>query len=149
MIEINFVTVCTTMSPHKSEHGFSTECQGTYSLRTWLAHCIAFSSVCALFLFCTPAHSQAVVTTTVSAVSAEGAAFFVLFTPNATGGPACATQTDRFAVNSTTPQGAAMIAVILSAYATGASIQIHGAGVCDAWPDTETISFAVANKPGI
>jgi len=45
------------------------------------------------------------------------------------------------------PGGAAMVAVILAAYGTGAVLFVQGDGTCSAWPDTETIDYAIANKP--
>ena len=59
--------------------------------------------------------------------------------------PACATQTGRFAVNSTTDAGKAQIAIVLSALARGATVWIQGSGACDVWPDTETVLLVYSN----
>ena len=104
------------------------------------------SSLCALLLHVTLAHA-ATTSQVVDSVSAQGTTFFVYFSNSFTGGPSCATQTKRFAINSTLPGGAAMVAVILAAYGTGAVLFVQGDGTCSAWPDTETIDYAIANKP--
>jgi hypothetical protein len=59
--------------------------------------------------------------------------------------PACATQTNRFAMSVTTDVGKAQIAVVMSALARGATVWIQGSGVCDISPDTESALWIYTN----
>ena len=60
--------------------------------------------------------------------------------------PTCAqAETTRFVVNPSTPQGQALVAMVLSAQARGASVTIFGSGSCDIWGDTESVLYLVIN----
>lgn len=84
---------------------------------------------------------------TQSVASSNVNIFVVILSSPATGSPSCATETDRFVVSPSTPGGMAMIANLLSAYATGATVTITGNGACDVYPDMETI-YSVYVQPG-
>ncbi|MBW8860281.1 MAG: hypothetical protein JF570_11310 [Caulobacter sp.] len=57
--------------------------------------------------------------------------------------PACSTAfPGRWAFNAATPAGQSLLALILSANATGKSITVAGNGVCDVAGDTESVSYA-------
>lgn len=66
--------------------------------------------------------------------------FFVITTGARTTPPACATASNRWAVDATTSGNQAMIAQILSAQAQGLAIVVHGTGTCNVWGDSETVS---------
>lgn len=69
-------------------------------------------------------------------------AFFVMFNVTASGTPpACATENTRFVADLSTPGGQAMAAAILAAQMAGHTVTIMGRGVCDIWPDTESIAY--------
>lgn len=56
--------------------------------------------------------------------------------------PACAAvESQRFAVNATTPAGRTQLAGLLVAYSADRQVNIFGTGTCSAWGDTETIEF--------
>ena len=57
------------------------------------------------------------------------------------GAPTCATHTSRFAIDGTTEGGKVQVSGILTMYASGKSIKIYGANNCNAYGDTETISY--------
>lgn len=58
-----------------------------------------------------------------------------------TGAPTCATITNRFAVDATTPAGKVLLAGLLASHATKTPVRIVGTGTCTAWGDTETINY--------
>lgn len=59
--------------------------------------------------------------------------------------PACATL-DRWAIDTSTNAGQALVASLLIAYAMSKQIIVNGTGACSAWGDTETVSnFAIIN----
>jgi hypothetical protein len=60
---------------------------------------------------------------------------------NRSGIPTCATQTGRFAIDSTTPGEKAQLAGLLAAYAIGKPVVILGTGGCEVYGDSETINF--------
>lgn len=68
-------------------------------------------------------------------------AFFFNMTSNRTSAPSCATAANRWVINSATSQGQAMIAGLLTAYATGRRISVTGTGTCALWADTETVEY--------
>jgi hypothetical protein len=55
--------------------------------------------------------------------------------------PSCATLTNRWVINTTTSQGQAMVAALLSAYMAHKRIMVVGTGNCDVWGDTETVNY--------
>ena len=55
--------------------------------------------------------------------------------------PSCATVTNRWVINTTTSQGQAMVAALLSAYMAHKRITVVGTGTCDVWGDTETVNY--------
>lgn len=55
-----------------------------------------------------------------------------------TGAPACASIPTDWAINTTTPEGKSLYALLLTAVATGRNVAITGSNTCDAWPDRET-----------
>lgn len=55
--------------------------------------------------------------------------------------PGCATQTSRFAIDSTSAAGKSQLAGILAAYAIGKPVVIYGTNSCALVGDTETISY--------
>jgi len=57
------------------------------------------------------------------------------------GAPACATATDRFAIDIATAGGKSQLAGLLMAYASGRPVVIHGTVNCNVWGDTETIDY--------
>jgi hypothetical protein len=103
------------------------------------------ASVCSLLLSAEPAGASTTPATTVRQVVAENGAFFVYVnaTPSSDA-PSCAATTSanhRYAIDPSTPSGAAMIAIALTAYAAQTSIYIVGTGACTVWADTETVSY--------
>ena len=57
------------------------------------------------------------------------------------GVPACATQSSRFAVDGTSEGGKIQVSGLLAMYASGKPVKIFGANNCNAYGDTETISY--------
>ena len=57
--------------------------------------------------------------------------------------PACATVSGRWAFDASTPAGQSKVAALLTAYSLGKKITVFGAGQCDLWGDTETVSYFV------
>jgi hypothetical protein len=56
--------------------------------------------------------------------------------------PGCATgQPGRWSLNGATPSGQALLAILLSANATGKKVVVAGKGNCDVAGDTESVSF--------
>jgi hypothetical protein len=55
--------------------------------------------------------------------------------------PACSTVANDWAINLATPGGKALLATLLTAYSLKKSIYVSGKGVCDAWPDRETVNY--------
>lgn len=53
--------------------------------------------------------------------------------------PSCATVTQRWAIDVSTPQGQAMAAALLTAYIARKRITILGTDTCSVWANTETI----------
>ena len=58
------------------------------------------------------------------------------------GGPACASVTQEWAIDATSPSGKSLYALLLTAIGNGRSISVYGVGQgrdnCGAWPDRET-----------
>lgn len=54
--------------------------------------------------------------------------------------PACATL-HRWAFSANTPSGQAMLSVLLTAVVAKKNIVVFGAGNCNAWSDTESVSY--------
>lgn len=54
------------------------------------------------------------------------------------GGPVCASIPNDWAVNTTTPDGKAIYALLLTAISTGRNVAVTGTNNCDAWGDRET-----------
>jgi len=67
----------------------------------------------------------------------------ILFYTNGprTSAPACATMTDRWVIDVSTPSGQAAAAIVISAQAQGKTIYVTGTGTCSIWTDTETVNF--------
>jgi hypothetical protein len=60
--------------------------------------------------------------------------------------PSCPNyQNYRFVVNPSNASGQALLAIVLSAVARGASVGITGSGTCSIWPDTESILLLQSN----
>jgi hypothetical protein len=55
--------------------------------------------------------------------------------------PVCATQLQRWAINTSTDAGKAQLSGLLTAYSTGKEITIKGAGTCQNWGDSESVSY--------
>lgn len=56
--------------------------------------------------------------------------------------PACAAgQPYRYAINGASSEGKVQLAGLLTAYVSNKPVNIVGKGTCDAWSDTETISY--------
>lgn len=113
-------------------------------MKTYIAYCIAILST--LFLSTTLAHAQGTVTSTLKQVAPDdsNASLPVLFVyPSAPSqnGPACATDTLRFVVDAT--ENPAMVAAMLTAFATGATVSIVGTGTCSVWNSVETLRYAI------
>lgn len=67
--------------------------------------------------------------------------FSVVFTPAATGSPACANASStQMTGNATTANGKAMLAVALSTFLAGKKANIEGLGLCNEYPGYESIS---------
>lgn len=96
-------------------------------------------ALAAITAFAAPALASEASMGTVYGVLAHdtGNAFFYQ-TGTRTARPACATE-DRWVFGITTPTGQAMMATLLTAYATGRNVTIQGTGVCSVWSDTETV----------
>ena len=55
--------------------------------------------------------------------------------------PSCASITNRFAINGTTPAGKLQVAGLLSAYSQGKQVVVFGTGGCPDWGDTESVNY--------
>ncbi|MFK0298748.1 hypothetical protein ACIQTU_05970 [Brevundimonas sp. NPDC090276] len=101
-------------------------------------------ALAAVTAFAVPAMASQASMGTVYGVMAHdtGNAFFYQ-TGTRTTRPTCATE-DRWVFGIATPTGQAMMATLLTAYATGRNVTIQGTGVCSVWPDTETVQSIVA-----
>jgi hypothetical protein len=61
-----------------------------------------------------------------------------------TGSPSCVTNTTwSFALPLTTPVENQMLALLLSARATGTPVQLIGSGACDTYPGIETLQYVL------
>lgn len=60
--------------------------------------------------------------------------------------PACSTQGEAWAFNSSTPGGKAMYALLLSANAQGKTVNVLGSGNCNDWGDREMPTYIVMNN---
>jgi hypothetical protein len=81
------------------------------------------------------------VTEVIAESNGANTAYFVYVNGAPSGVAACGTVTSsqyRFAVDPTTEVGKTMVANALTAFATGAHIDIYGLGTCGLWPDTES-----------
>ena len=59
-----------------------------------------------------------------------------------TGIPACGTNnSNRWAIDASTPAGQAAVQVLLTAYTQHRPIYVTGTGTCTVWGDTETVQF--------
>lgn len=74
----------------------------------------------------------------------NGVVLFSLDTGARSGLPACVTQTSRWAFDATTPAGQARLSLLLTAFASGTTIHVIGAGACPDWLDTESIEYFYA-----
>jgi hypothetical protein len=75
-------------------------------------------------------------------VTPSGVAYFYLEGPNRTGVPACATNFQtRWSFSTQTSAGQAVLATVLSAYATGKPLVVAGNSTCDVAGDTESVSY--------
>ena len=54
------------------------------------------------------------------------------------GGPACAAVPNDWAVDTSTAEGKAIYALLLTAVSTGRNVSVNGANNCSAWGDRET-----------
>lgn len=67
--------------------------------------------------------------------------FSIVFTPAATGSPACANASStQMTGNATTANGKAMLAVALSTFLAGKKANIEGLGLCNEYAGYESIS---------
>ena len=55
--------------------------------------------------------------------------------------PSCATASNRWVIDTTTPAGQAVVAGMLTAYAQHRTLTLVGTGDCSEWGDTETVVF--------
>ncbi|HWW24892.1 MAG TPA: hypothetical protein VNZ85_03240 [Caulobacter sp.] len=75
-------------------------------------------------------------------VTPSGVAYFFQDGANRTGVPACAANfPTRWAFSTQTSAGQAVLATVLSAYATGKPLIVAGNSTCDVVGDTESISY--------
>jgi hypothetical protein len=74
---------------------------------------------------------------------------FVRLTGPYSSQPTCATQLSRFAFDYTTQKGEEISASLRFAYALGLNVRAVGTGVCDIWPDTETLNYIVIGEEAI
>lgn len=73
--------------------------------------------------------------------------FSIVFTPAATGSPACANASStQMTGNATTANGKAMLAVALSTFLAGRKASIEGLGVCNEYAGYESISRIAGNN---
>jgi len=103
---------------------------------------------CAILLLC----SIAPLSMEARAGSGGGAISQMLFMPNGAvlvylnsplSGLASCSTAERFAVNANNDVGKAQLAGLLMAHANRRPVQIYGSGQCDAWGDTESVSYFV------
>jgi|GEM_PF-1119321 len=73
----------------------------------------------------------------------DGVILFYLSGSRAPAPPSC-NVVDRWAFNATTAAGQARLALLLTAYASGKVIAVHGTGTCPDRADTETVDFFYA-----
>lgn len=72
----------------------------------------------------------------------NGVVIFYHSGPVRTGAPACGgNQASRFAINAATDAGKAQLAGLMTAYAAGRSVRVFGANHCNAYGDTESVSY--------
>jgi len=72
----------------------------------------------------------------------SGGSVLVYTSGTRSGVPSCAVnQPTRFAIDATTEGGKVQLSGLLLAYASGKNVVIHGKGHCDAYGDSETISY--------
>ena len=89
------------------------------------------------------------VTEVIAESNGTNTAYFVYVSGPPSGVAACGTVTSsqyRFALDPTTDVGKAMIANALTAFTTGASVDIYGLGTCGLWPDTESAERIVLHS---
>lgn len=73
--------------------------------------------------------------------------FAIVFTPAATGSPACANASStEMTGNATTANGKAMLAVALSTFLSGKKASIEGLGVCNEYAGYESLSRIAGNN---
>jgi len=73
----------------------------------------------------------------------SGRVFFFTTGTRTSTTPTCHTQVGRWVFNAATPEGQAMLSVLLTAYASSKAISVHGTGDCADWGDTESAQFIV------
>lgn len=78
---------------------------------------------------------------TVSNILVLSGKVFFFTTGTRTSTPTCHTQSSRWVFNAATPEGQAMLSVLLTAYASNKAISVHGTGACADWGDTESVEF--------
>ena len=75
-------------------------------------------------------------------VTPSGVAYFFQDGGARTGVPACAANfTNRWSFSTQTSAGQAVLATLLSAYATNKSVVVAGNGTCDVAGDTESVAY--------
>jgi len=67
--------------------------------------------------------------------------FAIQFSADSVGNPSCATAKNFFAIDPTTAQGRAAIAVALMAYAQGKTVSAAGAGTCTIYGGIEDLAY--------
>ena len=67
--------------------------------------------------------------------------FAIQFSADSVGSPSCATAKNFFAIDPTTAQGRAAIAVALMAYAQGKTVSAAGAGTCTIYGGIEDLAY--------
>ena len=77
----------------------------------------------------------------VGLIQSIGDVLFVQLSPaTVSGAPGCAVNTEwQFVVSLTTTQGQQMLALLLDAKATNASVQLAGTGTCNVYGNVETL----------
>lgn len=74
----------------------------------------------------------------------NGTEFFVLTLSNRSNAPACATSS-RLALSATDAKYKTVVAMLLGAYFTGASVYAVGEGTCNTYGDSEDLQYVCLN----
>jgi len=104
-----------------------------------------YLSVALALAFLSPAAGQSAAGTSdfsyITVVLPDSGGFFFNSSGARGSAPASATIPNRWVINTTTSQGQAMVAALLSAYMAHKRIMVVGTGNCAVWGDTETVNY--------